>query len=58
MDRDIKYEEVLAQIKLYIKDVTTLKEIHKAYEYAEENIKAKFVIVEFPILIIHYEQPF
>lgn len=37
MDRDIKYEEVLAQIKLYIKDVTTLKEIHKAYEYAEEK---------------------
>lgn len=37
MDRDIKYEEVLAQIKLYIKDATTLKEIQKAYEYAEEK---------------------
>lgn len=37
MDRDIKYEEVLAQIKLYIKDEATLKEIQKAYEYAEEK---------------------
>jgi GTP diphosphokinase / guanosine-3',5'-bis(diphosphate) 3'-diphosphatase len=37
MDLDIKYKEVLAQIKLYIKDEVTLKEIQKAYEYSEEK---------------------
>lgn len=51
MDQDIKYEEVLIQIKLlYIKDTIILKEIHKAYEYVEKNIVIKFVIAERLIL--------
>ncbi|AGM26180.1 GTP pyrophosphokinase [Spiroplasma syrphidicola EA-1] len=37
MDQNIKFEDVLAQIKLYIKDEKSLNEIVKAYEFAEEK---------------------
>lgn len=37
VDQNIKFEDVLTQIKLYIKDEKSLNEIVKAYEFAEEK---------------------